>query len=118
MSSGCGGGVVAHLVEHGEHLPSDVALQTADDLLFGLALLETPRHVVLGRRVVAQPHHHDPVQRSVGLAVTAAVEAVAAKPTLRCTGSCWCGCATTRRPRTTWRGVSSRASPKRRSSAV
>src|SRR6266511_2814135 len=77
MSSGCGGGVVAHLVEHGEHLPSDVALQTADDLLFGLALLEAPRHVVLGRRVVAQPHHHDPVQRSVGLAVTAAVEAVA-----------------------------------------
>src|SRR6266581_1537399 len=73
MSSGCGEGVLAHLVQRGEHLPGDVALQTADDLLLGLALLETPRHVVLGLLVVAQPHQHDPVQRGVGLAVTAAV---------------------------------------------
>src|SRR6266568_2299874 len=77
MSSGCGEGVLAHLVQRGEHLPGDVALQTADDLLLGLALLETPRHVVLGLLVVAQPHQHDPVQRGVGLAVTAAVEPVA-----------------------------------------
>src|SRR6266496_4124686 len=77
MSSGCGEGVLAHLVQRGEHLPGHVALQTADDLLLGLALLETLRHVVLGLLVVAQPHQHDPIQRGVGLAVTAAVEPVA-----------------------------------------
>src|SRR6266516_812820 len=77
MSSGCGEGVLAHLVQRGGHLPGHVALQTADDLFLGLALLETLRHVVLGLLVVAQPHQHDPIQRGVGLAVTAAVEPVA-----------------------------------------
>src|SRR6266487_2472042 len=78
MSSGCGEGVLAHLVQRGEHLPGHVALQTADDLFLGLALLETLRHVVLGLLVVAQPHQHDPIQRGVGLAVTAAVAPAAA----------------------------------------
>jgi hypothetical protein len=32
---------------------------------------------------------------------TASTGVVTARPTLRCTGSCWCGCATTSRPRTT-----------------
>jgi transposase len=32
---------------------------------------------------------------------TAATGAVTARPTPRCTGSCWCGCATTSRPRPT-----------------
>jgi transposase len=41
-----------------------------------------------------------------------------ARPTRRCTGSWWRGCAMTRRPRTMWRAVSARASPRRRPSAV
>src|SRR6266511_2995978 len=79
MSSGCGGAALAHLGQYGEHLPCDVALEAADDLLLGLALLETPRHVVLGCWVVAQPHQHDAIQRGVGLAVTAPVEPVAGR---------------------------------------
>jgi hypothetical protein len=35
-----------------------------------------PGGVVAGGLVPAQPHHHDAVQRGVGLAVAAAVEAV------------------------------------------
>src|SRR6266536_909552 len=77
MSSGWGEGVVACLVECCEHLPGDVAFEAADDLLFGLALLEPPCHVVLGGLMPAQPDQDDPVQRGVGLAVAAAVEAVA-----------------------------------------
>jgi len=37
MSSGWGEGVLAHLVEHGEHLSGDVTLEAADDLLLGFA---------------------------------------------------------------------------------
>ena len=40
---------------------------------------------------------HPPARPSA----TASIEAVTARPTPRCTGSCWCDCATTRRPRTT-----------------
>ena len=41
-----------------------------------------------------------------------------ARPTRRCTGSWWPGCATTNRPRTTWPAGSARASPRRKPSAV
>jgi transposase len=41
-----------------------------------------------------------------------------ARPTRRCTGSWWRGCATTPGPRTTWRGASARASPRRKPSAA
>jgi transposase len=34
------------------------------------------------------------------LSATASTGVVTARPTPRCTGSCWCGCATTSRPRT------------------
>src|SRR6266498_3616036 len=48
MSSGRSGD---GLVEDCEQLAGDVALQAADDLLGGLAFLETPCHGVLGRAV-------------------------------------------------------------------
>ena len=51
--------------------------EAAQDLLLGLALGGTPGQVVAGGLVPAQPHDHDPVQRRVGLAVTAAIEPVA-----------------------------------------
>src|SRR5215211_8429499 len=61
-----------------EHLPGHIALETADGVLLGLALADTAGHVVLGPGVVAQPRHHDPVQRRVGLAIPTAVEPIAA----------------------------------------
>ena len=43
-----------------------------------------------------------PIQASSGKTVRHRSTGVGtARPTLRCTGSCWCGCATTSRPRTT-----------------
>ena len=58
-------------------LPQDVALEAANDLWFGQPLLGAPLGVGLGGEVVAQPAQHDPVQRTVGGAVAAAVEPVA-----------------------------------------
>jgi len=83
-SSGGGLAALIHLLEHCEDLSSDVALEAADDLLGGLALGDPPCHVVLGRLVPAQPHHHDAVQRGVGLAVAAAVDSLGR---LRCQGA-------------------------------
>jgi Winged helix-turn helix len=37
---------------------------------------------------------------------------VTARPTLRGTGSCWCGCATTSRPRTSWTRRLAQGKPK------
>jgi len=54
-------------------LPQDVALEAANDLWFGQPLLGAPLGVGLGGEVVAQPAQHDPVQRTVGGAVAAAV---------------------------------------------
>jgi transposase len=48
----------------------------------------------------------------------ASIGAATGRPTRRCTGSWWCGCATTSRPRTTWPGASPKARPRRRSSAA
>src|SRR5215217_665771 len=52
--------------------------EAADDVLAGLALGGAPGGVVAGRLVPAQPHDHDAVQRGVGLAVAAPVQAMAA----------------------------------------
>src|SRR6266545_1150007 len=57
-------------------LAGDVALEAADDVLFGLALLGAPLDVVLGWLVAGHPRQGDHPQGVVGLPVTAAVEAV------------------------------------------
>ena len=70
-----------------EHWTRDVALQAADDLLLRQALFGAPLDVGAGGRVAragAQPGDHDPPQRVVGLAVTAAVEFVPADLARRC----------------------------------
>src|SRR5512132_1569893 len=77
MSSSLGRVWWGHVLEHGEDLASHVALQAPDDLGLGLALLGPPGQVVPGRLVPAQPDDDDPVQRRVGLAVPAAIQAVA-----------------------------------------
>src|SRR6266545_7362986 len=79
MSSGGGHSEagLAGLLQGCEYLPGDVALEAADGLLLGLALLDAACHVVLGRLMPAQPNDHDAVQRRVGLAVAAAVEPMA-----------------------------------------
>src|SRR4029453_10895901 len=66
--------LLARLWQHCEDLTGDVALQAAQDLLFGLALGGAPCHVVAGGRVPAQPDDHDSVQRRVGLPVTTPVQ--------------------------------------------
>src|SRR5829696_1481345 len=75
--SGVGAGrqfLLAHPWEDGEHLPGHIALQAADDFLLGLALADPAGEVVLGRLVVAQPGHHDSVERCVGLAVPTPIQ--------------------------------------------
>jgi len=64
-------------VEDGVDLSGDVALQAADDLRLGQALGGAPLDVGSGGRMVAHADDHDAVQGGVGLAVTAAVQAVA-----------------------------------------
>src|SRR5215207_6710575 len=63
-------------MEHGEDLAGHIAFQAADDLFLGLALGQARGHVVPGWLVVAQSDDHDPVQRGVGLAVTAPVDSL------------------------------------------
>ena len=57
-------------------LAGNGAFEATADLAVALALDGAPGHIPLGGLVVAQPHQHDPVQRSVGLAVPTPVEAV------------------------------------------
>jgi len=59
-------------------LAGDVALEAAHDLSGGLALAGAPGYVGLGARVGGHPGEDDPPEDGVGLAVPAAVEAVAA----------------------------------------
>src|SRR5690348_6556241 len=59
--------------DEGEDLAGDVALEAADRLAAGFALGEASLQVVLGAGIPAQPGQGDPVERGVGLAVTAAV---------------------------------------------
>jgi transposase len=67
-------------------------------------------------RCCAGPHRSRPPRaRPAGIG---SIGVVTAKPTRRCTGSWWPGCATTNRPRTTWPAASARASRKRKPSAV
>ena len=56
----------------------EVAHEAASDLAAGLALCGAPLDVVLGLGVVLHADHGDRVERVVGLAVAAAVDAVAA----------------------------------------
>ena len=71
MSSGGRRLTRGDLAEGCEDLPGQVAFETADDLPFGVALLDTPGHVVTGGGVVAPAHHHDPARRWLGLTATA-----------------------------------------------
>jgi hypothetical protein len=58
-------------------LAGDVALEAAQDVELGQALLGAPFHVGPGRWVAAHPDQGDAPQGVVGLAVAAAVESVA-----------------------------------------
>ncbi len=60
----------------GPDFAGEEALQAADDLGLGLAFSGAPGDMGLGGFVVLHPHDHDPVESRVGLAVSAAVEAV------------------------------------------
>src|SRR5215208_4348591 len=62
--------------QHAVGLPSYVALETADDLSFALALRGAPREVLLRARISAHPGQADHVQGAVGLPVATAVEAM------------------------------------------
>jgi hypothetical protein len=54
-------------------LAGDVALQDADDLVLGLALLDPAFEVELGLGIVSDADHDDAPERAVGLAVTTVV---------------------------------------------
>ena len=58
-------------------LACDVALEAADDFFAGLAFGESSGHVRLRGCVPSESADDDDVERSVGLAVAAAVESVA-----------------------------------------
>src|SRR5829696_3330524 len=62
--------------QHAVCLPGDVALEAADDLSLALALRGAPREVLLRATISAHPGQTDHVQRTVGLPVASAVEAV------------------------------------------
>src|SRR5829696_5654243 len=62
--------------QHAVDLPSEVALEAADDLSLALAFRGAPRDVLLRATISAHPGQTDHVQRTVSLPVTAAVEAV------------------------------------------
>ena len=64
-------------------LACDEALQAADDVLLRQALGGAARDVVDGRLMEAHADDHGAVDRSVGLAVTAAVETVLVRETRR-----------------------------------
>lgn len=57
-------------------LAGEVALEAPHDLGFALALGGVSGHVGLGRFMPVHPGDHSPVQRGVGLSVSAAVEPV------------------------------------------
>jgi hypothetical protein len=59
-----------------EHLPSDVALETANRLLLGPPFLHTALDVVPGSRVLDHSSEHDVPQGRVGLAIPASIEPV------------------------------------------
>jgi hypothetical protein len=62
--------------QHAVRLPGYVALETADDLSFALALLCASRDVLLGAGISAHPGQADHVQGAVGFPVATSVETV------------------------------------------
>ena len=62
--------------QHAVDLPGYVAFEAADDLSLALALLCAPRDVFLRTAISAHPGQADHVQRTVGLPVATAVEAM------------------------------------------
>jgi hypothetical protein len=63
-------------LERVEDFAGDVALKAAHHLRLGLPFGETPRHVVAGGLVAAQPHDQDDLWGPVGVAVAIAVESM------------------------------------------
>src|SRR3954470_24528724 len=61
-----------------EDFADEEALEATDDLGFALPLRGTSLDVVEGGPVAAHSHDHDAVKGGIGLAVAAAVEAMAA----------------------------------------
>ena len=59
-----------------EDLAGDITFQTADDLGGGAAFRSTPGHINAGLFVTAHAGKHDPVEGSVGVAVTTPVEPI------------------------------------------
>ena len=55
--------------EEVKHLAGNEPLKPAEDLLVAQSLSPAPFGVVPGGVVIAQPHHSDAMERSVGLAV-------------------------------------------------
>ena len=70
-------GEMVRLAQGGGHLSGDVALQATDDFLLAHPFGSAAAHVSLGSFIVAQPDDDNTVEGRVGLAVTAAVEAMA-----------------------------------------
>ena len=62
--------------KHAVDLSGYVALEAADDLSLALALLGAPGDVLLRTVISTHPSQADHVQRSVGLSVATAVEAM------------------------------------------
>ena len=67
----------------GEYLAGDVAFEAADHLFLAHPLGGATAHVCPGSFVMTQPDDYDAVEGGVGLAVAAAVEAMAVGPALR-----------------------------------
>ena len=77
MSSGWRGGVHAGAVQQvPERLTCDVALETSDDIRFGLPFCEAAFRIGERGRVPAHPDDHDPVERGVRVSMPAPVEPV------------------------------------------
>src|SRR6266702_4482037 len=75
-------------------LAGDVAFQAPDDLTLRLSLGKTLAHVGLRRLMPPEPHHHDPVESRVGLAIASSVQSMP----LRLAGRSWQRLGAERRP--------------------
>ena len=73
---GLADGALLLVADEAEDLAGNVALHAADGFQLGVALDNTPRHVVLGPLVSTEATHCNDVERAVRRAVATAVEAV------------------------------------------